>query len=92
MIKTTGRFRNIYLLSGRFTSTGVVCTSEVELLRVLAKFKKYSLLQFPNVYNPEVSQGKTKLVKVTKKELTLILKRNKSKIPKSSFEFIKRML
>ena len=92
MITKRRNYKEVYLLSSRFTAMTVVCSNEVELLRVLAKPDKYNLLQFPNVYSPETSMGKTKLKKVTNKELKSILKRNKSKIPKSSFEYISRMI
>ncbi len=92
MITKKRNYQAIYLLSSRFTAMTVVCTNDVELLRVLAKPDKYNLLQFPNVYSPETSMGKTKLKKVTNKELQSILKRNKSKIPKSSFQSISRLI
>lgn len=92
MITKRRNYNGIYLLSSRFTAMTVVCSNEVELLRVLHKPQKYNLLQFPNVYSPGSSLGKTKLTKVTNKELKRILQRNKSKIPKTTFDYISRMI
>ena len=92
MIKKTRNFNNIYLLSARYSTYDVVCTSDKELLQALANHKKYGLNYFPEVYSPETDFGKTKLKKVFQKDLKAILSRNKSQISKKGAEFIKRML
>ena len=92
MIKKTRKFDRVYLLSARYSTYDLLCTSDKELLQGLYNHKKYGLSYFPDVYSPETAYGKTKLKKITKKDLKSILSRNKSQISKKGADYVKRML